>query len=88
MPLSRYSLWPDRKSRRETTISPVEVSKRCRGAGTGSAEGSAGFAAAVGAATGGLLGGRWSARLRPMAYRALVFAVGAGATVWLFATYY
>ena len=45
-------------------------------------------ALASGAAIGGHLGGRWSARLRPMAYRALVFAVGAGATVWLFATYY
>lgn len=45
-------------------------------------------ALALGAGAGGHLGGRWSARLRPNVYRALLLTVGAGATCWLFATYY
>lgn len=45
-------------------------------------------ALAVGASVGGLYGGRWAARMPPAFYRGLVFAVGAGASVWLFITYY
>jgi uncharacterized membrane protein YfcA len=43
---------------------------------------------AVGAGAGGYLGGHLSLRLHPAVYRGLLFAVGAGATTWLFHTYY
>ncbi len=46
------------------------------------------IALVLGASIGGTLGGRWAARMPALVYRALILAVGFGASAWLFTKYY
>jgi len=46
------------------------------------------IALVLGASIGGTLGGRWAARMPALVYRALILAVGFGASAWLFKKYY
>jgi len=46
------------------------------------------IALVLGASIGGTLGGRWAAHMPALVYRALILAVGFGASAWLFKKYY
>lgn len=41
----------------------------------------------IGSSLGGALGGKWASKASPIFYRALVFIIGIGASVWLFERY-